>query len=104
MRNIFLVCFLLLLSVQGILAQESKHNYKPSTGYVPDEKTALTIAEAVWLPIYGESIYSKKPFKAHLDGDTWIVAGSLPKGFRGGVPEAEISRDNGCVLRVSHGK
>ena len=32
--------------------------------YVPDKITAIKIAEAVWLPIYGNSIYEKKPFVA----------------------------------------
>jgi hypothetical protein len=27
--------------------------------YVPNEETAIKIAEAVWLPIYGEDIYNK---------------------------------------------
>lgn len=86
-------------------AESQGSGYKPPEGYVPNAETAIKIAEAVWLPIYGEDIYRKKPFKAALKDSTWIVTGSLPQGlFLGGVPRTEISKDTGCILHVSHGK
>jgi hypothetical protein len=40
-----------------------------------------------------------------LVGDTWIVEGSLPSSHQlGGTAVAEISRTDGRILRVSHGK
>jgi hypothetical protein len=37
----------------------------PPGGYVPDETTAIAIAKAVWIPIYGkEQIESEAPFVA----------------------------------------
>jgi hypothetical protein len=46
--------------------------------FVPDKKTAIKIAEAIWLPIYGEDIYSQKPFVAQLINDKyWEVTGTL---------------------------
>ncbi|GLI36910.1 hypothetical protein KI811_14825 [Geobacter hydrogenophilus] len=91
----------------GVLQAEegTKHNYKPANGYVPDRETAIAIAVAVWNPIYGkENIEKKKPFKATLKEGIWYVTGSLPFGRVGGVPEAEISKDDGRILRISHGK
>ena len=70
--------------------------------FVPDEATAIRIAEAVWLPIYGKGIYYSRPFRPELVKDVWIVAGSLPKDSQGGVPIAKISRDDGRVLQVVH--
>jgi len=68
----------------------------PVNGRVPNEKTAIRIAEAVWLPIYGDSIYRSKPFKANLvDDSIWVVEGSLPKGSIGGTPYAEIRKSDG---------
>jgi hypothetical protein len=32
---------------------KEKHNYIPKNGYVSNEKTAISIAVAVWNPIYG---------------------------------------------------
>jgi len=88
-----------------VFADEGKLNYKPPHGYVPDEKTAIAIAVAVWSPIYGEkNIQYQKPFHATTQNGVWFVHGSLPEGFLGGVAEAEISQDDGRILRVSHGK
>ena len=72
--------------------------------FVPDEATAIKVAEAVWLPIYGEEIYNEKPFKAVLKGNVWLVSGSLQEGWLGGVATAAISKKDGRILRVVHYK
>ena len=90
-----------------LLAQPAArpHSYKPQHGYVPDADTAIKIAIAVWEPIYGrEQIAGQKPFTAVLRNGVWIVEGSLPPGMSGGVARAEIAKDDGRVLRVTHGK
>jgi len=101
-----IIAFLLvtLLLTSSCLFAGEKHSCKPETGYVPDEATAIKIAEAVWYPIYGKEINNEKPFKAMLKDGTWIVTGSLPEGRLGGVAIAEISKNDGRILRVSHGK
>ena len=44
-------------------SNESTYNYQPPDGYVPDAKTAIRIAEAVWLPIYGKKVLDdEKPY------------------------------------------
>ena len=94
-----------LLSLSATFAQESKHTYKPPGGYVTHAETAIAIAVAVWNPIYGaKQIQGEKPFHATLNNGVWTVKGSLPKGWLGGVALAQISCDDGRILRVSHGK
>jgi hypothetical protein len=74
-------------------------------GYVPNRETAEKIAEAVWIPIYGkDNIDRQRPFGATLRNGVWYVCGSLPEGWFGGTAEAEISRKDGRILRISHGK
>jgi hypothetical protein len=104
-KTISLVGFF-IAAVSIILASASqKHSYVPPNGFVPDEKTAIRIAEAVWSPIYGEDkIRREEPFVASLKSGVWTVQGSLPKGWVGGVAIAEISKSDGRILRVSHGK
>jgi hypothetical protein len=86
-------------------ACEEKHTYKPESGYVPDAKTAIAIAVAVWNPIYGEDkIKEEKPYKAELREGVWYVSGSLKEGWVGGVAEAEILKNDGHIIRISHGK
>jgi len=95
-----------LISTNPLLAQkEEKHNAIPEKGYVPDEDTAIKIAIAVWIPIYGkDKIENEKPYVAKLKDNVWHVQGSLPKEMLGGVAIAEIDKKTGAILRISHGK
>ena len=80
-------------------------SFKPKRGYVPDEQTAVAIAVAVWIPIYGkEQIESEKPFKATLKNGVWFVEGSLDEPRIGGTAMAEIAQNDGRVLSVFHYK
>ena len=100
---------MVLLAASTISAEPEKHSYKPENGYVQDETTAAKIAEAVLSSIYGqETIDEEKPLKAGLKDAVWTVEGTLncPEGQRclGGVAVVEISKDDGKILRVSHGE
>jgi NTF2 fold immunity protein len=93
----------LALLASPLLAQ--KHDVQPPVGLVPDSGTAIAIAVAVWTPIYGaRQIASEKPYLATLADGQWTVSGSLPPGSAGGTAVAVISKADGRVSRVSHGK
>jgi hypothetical protein len=88
---------------------------QPREGFVPNQETAIKIAEAVLIPIWGkDKIESERPFAAELKENTWTVYGTLrcpdgkggstTVGCRGGVATVEISRVDARVLSVSHGK
>jgi hypothetical protein len=88
---------------------EPDHSYLPFNGFVPDSVTAIKIADAILVPIYSErDIAKERPLHAKLVGDVWSVEGTLPCGTEGacigGVAVSEISKKDGRVLRVSHGK
>ena len=81
------------------------HSVTPKDGFVPDEHTAIQIAVAVWIPLYGkENIERQKPYKAWLKDGIWHAAGHLPKNMVGGVAIAEIQKSDAKIVRVSHGK
>ena len=108
-RILFLVVFslgALVLSSEEPFFKESffeGEGATPERGFVPDEETAIKIAEAVWIPIYGKSIRKRKPFRAILvDDEIWIVKGTLKKGLLGGVPYIKIRKDDGTILKVTH--
>ena len=115
---LFLLLFTTVMSIGALskpgdptLQEISPHEHRPDSvflpenGCVPDEETAIQIAEVVWLSVYGDSIYKKKPFRAELFGDSlWIVAGSLPPDMLGGVPYIEIQKRDCKILGVGHGK
>ena len=110
------VCTSLLLSSQAVYCQEwkgeelvGKHSYIPSNGFVPDEATAIAVAEAILAPIYGKlSIDGQKPFLVSLENDVWTVSGQLQEQpgrvTLGGVFRIQISKKDGCVKFHSHGK
>ncbi len=76
-----------------------------ASGFVPDEATAVRVAEAILIPIYGQTkIESERPFTAKLNGNVWTVTGHLPPGVDGGVAEVRIDKRDGRILRVTHAK
>jgi hypothetical protein len=80
-------------------------------GYVPDEKTAVRVAEAVLSPIYGDDqITHERPFHASLHDGVWTVTGTLeqpsnPRLVReGGVAQIRIDMRTCAILSFTHGK
>ena len=110
MTKLILSVFLVMMFTSSLFASDlDKHFYKPNEGYVSDNKTAIKIAEVVLSSIYGqEKIDQEKPLNAVLKDGTWEITGTLncPGGEHclGGVAIIEISKDDGRVLRVSHGQ
>jgi len=93
-----------LISALGLARESKPQSHVPKEGFVPDQATAIRIAEAVWIPIYGEAeIAGEKPFNARLQGGIWVVTGTLHADL-GGVAHAEISKRDARIIRVSHGK
>jgi len=107
------VLSLTLLLTVAALCQDNA-GYVPRAGYVPDSKTAVKIAEAVLVPVYGEKqIESERPLTASLKNGVWTVAGTLrcPDGkggvttqCDGGVAIVRISKSNAQVLFIVHEK
>ena len=98
------------ISQQSIGQQKTRGNW-PGAGYVPDAVTAVKIAEAVLIPVYGEQkIASERPFKAKLDGDVWTVDGTLYCAdgkidmCPGGTARVKLSKNDGRILSVIHYK
>lgn len=84
-------------------------NTYPENGYVPNEETAIAIAEAVIIPIYGKrKMKRERPYKAKLkNNEIWIVWGSIPYqwiGIMGGSIEVQISKRDGRILKVYHSR
>jgi hypothetical protein len=80
-------------------------SFQPEAGVVTDEKTAIQIAEAILLPIYGEKTISmQRPLTASLKAGVWTVQGTLPEGWDGGTATVRLSKKDGRVLFICHYK
>jgi hypothetical protein len=101
-----LLPFALIASFASVTATADPPLYKPSSGFVPTKEVAIAIAVAVWGPLFGtDTIASERPYHAVLKNGVWEVTGSMPAGAEmGGVATALISKDDGRVLNVWHGK
>jgi hypothetical protein len=83
--------------------------YVPNGGFVPNAETAVKIAEAVLIPVYGEKkVLSERPFKAKLAEGVWTVTGTVPcpTGAKCacGAAIVRISQASGQILQMGHGK
>lgn len=77
----------------------------PKEGLVSNYKTAIKIAEYIWLEKFGNTIYKEKPFNAVLVADSlWIITGSLPENTAGGTLYIEINKKDGKIYRSIHEK
>src|SRR5579862_4165098 len=105
-----LLCVVLAL-VSLALGQNHQSNAPrgPASGYVPDATTAVKIAEAVLVPVFGEKrIAAERPFHATLEGDVWSVEGTLycPDGTastpthmcHGGTAVVKLSKTDARIL------
>ncbi|MDP4197065.1 MAG: NTF2 fold immunity protein [Bacteroidota bacterium] len=94
---------ILLLLFKLSIASTQSDNYIPPNGLVPDKETAIKIAEAIWLPIYGNEIYNYKPFVAELSSDKriWKVSGTVHT-IKGGEPYAEFRKKDCKIIKVIH--
>lgn len=82
----------------------SQKQWDINQGYVPDSTTAVQVAQIIFVRVYGEKVFKKRPFTAILKKGIWIVDGSLDKGTDGGVPHIEIQKSDGKIIYLTHGK
>jgi NTF2 fold immunity protein of polymorphic toxin system component len=72
--------------------------------YVPDDNTAIKIAEAVLIPIYGaQQIAGERPFHAVPTAGVWKIEGTLHTS-NGGVAIVQLQSRDGKIISVIHGK
>ncbi|MBZ5535620.1 MAG: hypothetical protein LAO31_06660 [Acidobacteriia bacterium] len=84
------------------LKADGRDSSRPLQGFVPDKETAVRIAEAVWIGLYGQKgIELRKPYKAELDKGVWTVTGTCLDEGTPRVPMARISKWDGAILRVT---
>ena len=108
------IAFSMTLLLTSLAFSQANVGYAPPAGYVPDAKTAVNVAEAVLIPVYGKKqIESERPFTATLKDGVWTVAGTLrcPDGkggvttlCDGGVAVVRIAKQDARVLYMLHGQ
>lgn len=103
-KYICLIFFVTLIYVNaGAASQEPLLKDSLAT-----ESIAIKKAETILVNTYGESVLEQRPFRAKLDGGFWIIDGTLncPKASicKGGTAHIELSKKDGHIRKVIHGK
>jgi hypothetical protein len=93
------------------LAQTGKPvTFTPPSGFVPDATTAIKVAEAVLVPVYGDKVIaSERPLTVSLGRNgIWTVSGTLhcpgESDCDGGVAIVRIAKVDGKILSMIHEK
>ncbi len=75
-------------------------------GPIATAEEARDSAVKEWVELFGDKVYGKEPYQVFFDADAgvWLVTGSLPKGYVGGVPYIIIRQSDGKILAVWHGQ
>jgi hypothetical protein len=72
---------------------------------LPTQATAVCVAEPILFGIYGKrNIVKERPYEVYFLGDFWYIAGTLPKGYRGGTFEIIINAKDSRVVFLAHGR
>jgi hypothetical protein len=97
------------VALSTALARETEFGFRD---FVPDSPTAVAIARAVLIPIYGpELVRAEEPLQATRQaspqGDIWVVTGTLhcnAPPCLGGTGEVKLSVGDGRIIHVTHYK
>jgi hypothetical protein len=97
-----LTAVVLLVTVYAELSGAQKLPM-PQQGIVPDEVTAVKIAEIIFPLNFSADVVNKfQPYHAQLKDGVWTVYGTLKFGSRGGTLMMRINKKDGKVLGVWH--
>ena len=89
--------------VREALRQRTPILGSPRAVVVPSATVAEGIHAAVVRGVFGDTtVREQRPFHAVRSGDYWVVHGSLPAGFAGGIAVTVIRARDGAVLWMFH--
>ncbi|WP_298321353.1 NTF2 fold immunity protein [uncultured Aquimarina sp.] len=82
-------------------ADRTKMNEK----LIPKKAGAIKYAELILFEKYKkENIEFQKPYQVYLIDDYWVIFGTLPKNYKGGVFSIVFDSWNGKIMRLTHSK
>ena len=99
------ICIALFMTAPAQAAPD--HNILSQNGYilVQTRAHAEVLAEAHIANVYGKSrAIQQKPYQVQETPTTWAVSGILKPNRRGGTFFIVINKQNGAVLRLTHGR
>lgn len=72
---------------------------------IKNSSTAIAVAEPILFNIFGkDQILTERPYEVYLIDGYWYLAGTIPKGWKGGSFEIILNAKDGKVIRLTHYK
>jgi hypothetical protein len=92
--------------LKSALSDKSKYNLiNKKTSIIKDSLTAINVAESVLFSIYGEdNITKQRPYEVYLISKHWIICGTLPEDWKGGVFLIIIDARDSKIVKITHGQ
>ena len=92
--------------LKSALDDNTKNHYiNGKTVIIKDSLTAIGVAEPILFGIYGkDEIIGERPYKIFLIDNYWIINGTLPENFVGGVFLIIIDSRDSKIVKIIHGK
>lgn len=102
---ILLFSLLFVLATNGLIlcGQNVPGLFERPGGLVPTKETALKIAEAVLVPIYGVKIMEDKPYQIKFSAGFWTIDGTTPPKAVGGSFHIVIRQRDAQVVEIGCG-
>lgn len=72
---------------------------------LPSDSLAIATVEPLLFATYGKrQVLRQRPYEVYLLNDYWYIAGTIPKGSKGGGFEIILSARNAHIVSLTHSK
>ena len=85
--------------------EKKKRSYVRKNPLIKDDEMAIKVVEPILFGRYGQEVIElQKPYKVYKIDQYYVINGTLPKGYIGGVFVIIIDEKNARVLDITHYK
>jgi hypothetical protein len=93
-------------TLNEVVTTNQDHNViQPNNVIIETPETAIKVAEPILFGIYGEkNITKQRPYKVSDFKDDYVIKGTLDRNSIGGTFLIIIKKNNGKIIKITHGK
>lgn len=103
-KSIMIIIFLLFIFGSSI-STTIHSNTIQHKDVLSNKNIALKVGELILEGYFGKKMNYCYPLKIHLENSKyWIIEGSIPKEYDGGIPYLKIQKSDCKVIQIYHSK
>ncbi len=102
MKKLGIITLAVCVLILSIATTDHENQDSPQINYVPNEQTAVRVAEVIWTELWGEKFVNGcKPFSADSSKGVWHVHGKIPSpGSLGGTIHMKLQICDCKILEI----